>query len=578
MLIVRKLKSLLSGGYQTRSKPRVIVTNTPGDMRPALRSALSDSDLVYVSLKDTYDDFRKIKNWTRIDYLLAPDGYINDWITVNLEVGTTRVLNKVEFRQLCSTREGGLDFVRALSSPMEHSGTSGYHFKEAVGKNPAGTMLLLHVSEEKQHQIMAAFEDYSIYSANDRTQFEKIVADVKGLVFDAIIIPSRPTHGWVEAHYSPKENFYFEVDDLLCSEGSTGLRVADIYCDQLLRMGASLGQSSLGKKKTFVFGLSGWKAYLGGVFDDRTLFIFPKKLRVELYDQVVFPALRNDENIDVFVWGYNLKDSVLAKLREGNNKLFYIEDGFIRSKALGATKAPGFSLTIDEEAPYFDATKASGLEELLAGYDFSNKEKLLKRAAVLQEKIISTGITKYNCSKTNKLAEYTSTSRKKVLVVGQVVDDASILWGCEKKISSTDLVRMAAEENPEAEILYRMHPDVSEGFRQGDEDFDELKKYCVISDSSIALSIILDAADHVYTITSLVGFEALLRGKKVTVVGCPFYSGWGLTDDRQLNLRRTRRLSILELLAGSYILYPKYFDPMAKRSLTAAEAIDCLVE
>ena len=47
----------------------------------------------------------------------------------------------------------------------------------------------------------------------------------------------------------------------------------------------------------------------------------------------------------------------------------------------------------------------------------------------------------------------------------------------------------------------------------------------------------IQAADEVHTITSLSGFEALLRDKKVTCYGAPFYSGWGLTEDKQLVTR-----------------------------------------
>ncbi|WP_299497043.1 hypothetical protein [uncultured Shewanella sp.] len=50
--------------------------------------------------------------------------------------------------------------------------------------------------------------------------------------------------------------------------------------------------------------------------------------------------------------------------------------------------------------------------------------------------------------------------------------------------------------------------------------------------------------DEVYTISSLSGFEALLRGLKVTTMACPFYSGWGLTNDLQPNARRNRKLTI----------------------------------
>ncbi len=55
--------------------------------------------------------------------------------------------------------------------------------------------------------------------------------------------------------------------------------------------------------------------------------------------------------------------------------------------------------------------------------------------------------------------------------------------------------------------------------------------------------------------TSLTGFEALLRGKAVFTYGLPFYAGWGLTQDRHAHPRRHRRLSIDELVAAALIGY-----------------------
>jgi capsular polysaccharide export protein len=60
--------------------------------------------------------------------------------------------------------------------------------------------------------------------------------------------------------------------------------------------------------------------------------------------------------------------------------------------------------------------------------------------------------------------------------------------------------------------------------------------------------------------TSLVGFEALLRGLRVHAYGRPFYSGWGLTTDRHAVERRTRTLTLDELVAGTLIRYPRYMN------------------
>ena len=71
----------------------------------------------------------------------------------------------------------------------------------------------------------------------------------------------------------------------------------------------------------------------------------------------------------------------------------------------------------------------------------------------------------------------------------------------------------------------------------------------------------LRRADGLATLTSLAGFEALLRGKPVWTFGRPFYAGWGLTTDALDCPRRTRRLGLDELVAGALILYPLYVHP-----------------
>ncbi|WP_456478937.1 capsular polysaccharide export protein, LipB/KpsS family, partial [Nautilia sp.] len=71
----------------------------------------------------------------------------------------------------------------------------------------------------------------------------------------------------------------------------------------------------------------------------------------------------------------------------------------------------------------------------------------------------------------------------------------------------------------------------------------------------------LDVCDEVHTITSLSGFEGIIRGKEVYTYGMPFYAGWGLTIDEKKCERRKRKLSVNELVAGAYILYPRYISP-----------------
>lgn len=91
------------------------------------------------------------------------------------------------------------------------------------------------------------------------------------------------------------------------------------------------------------------------------------------------------------------------------------------------------------------------------------------------------------------------------------------------------------------------------------------------------MQVLLDAVDEVHVITSLAGFEALLRGRKVTCYGNPFYAGWGLTQDMAPLVRRTRRLSLDELVAGALILYPTYVSRTTGRFTTPERALEELL-
>lgn len=81
-----------------------------------------------------------------------------------------------------------------------------------------------------------------------------------------------------------------------------------------------------------------------------------------------------------------------------------------------------------------------------------------------------------------------------------------------------------------------------------------------------ATTAALAAVDEVWTMTSALGFEALLRGKRVTCTGQPFYAGWGLTEDRGPPLlRRTASPDLAALVHATLIAYPRYVDPVTGR-------------
>jgi capsular polysaccharide export protein len=251
-----------------------------------------------------------------------------------------------------------------------------------------------------------------------------------------------------------------------------------------------------------------------------------------------------------------------------------IEDGFIRSVGLGADCMPPMSVVLDRTGIYYDPARPSDLETLLAETSFT--PDILSRARDLRRRIVEGGVTKYNLGVSH--AVLPSKTRRVVLVAGQVENDRSVLFGGGGVRAGVDLLRRVRHHEPDAHIVYKPHPDVEAGHRRGVIPDELVLRFADRIVRDVDIDTLLAWVDEVHTLTSLIGFEALLRGKKVTIHGQPFYSGWGLTTDTNPPARRTRRLSLDELVAGALILYPAYIDPVSLLPCGPEVILDRLAE
>jgi capsular polysaccharide export protein len=283
-------------------------------------------------------------------------------------------------------------------------------------------------------------------------------------------------------------------------------------------------------------------------------------------NQVVFvrnaaQAKRKNFNSDskLLVWGLRAKGDMQRLANEHNVPIWRMEDGFLRSIGLGSDLTAPASLVVDTRGIYYDPYEPSDLETILETSVFSKED--LSRAKALRQTIISTCISKYNVEAHRRLRLPEMGDRRVVLVPGQVEDDASIKLGCLDIRTNEGLLREVRKKRPRDFVVFKPHPDVVSGNRKGHLPWNRARKLCdkVVEDISIASC--LEVADEVHTMTSLVGFEALLRGIDVHVYGRPFYCGFGLTQDRYSMERRTRKLSIDELVTGTLIKYPQYINP-----------------
>ena len=310
------------------------------------------------------------------------------------------------------------------------------------------------------------------------------------------------------------------------------------------------------ERKLYFFGFSIWKRRFIIFFFQllkRNNIIFCSSLKGSMRKGL-------DIHAKIYIWGKKSFSEVEKYAKDEGIDILRVEDGFIRSVSLGSDLTKAYSLVVDSRGIYFDPTGESDLEHILNTYDFD--EKILERAKNLQKYLTENKISKYNIYQDKQIKlEDLKEGQTIVVVPGQVEDDASIIYGANG-MTNLELLQKARKNVPDGYIIYKPHPDVLAGNRKGDIEESIAMKYCNTIIKEASLDSVLELSDEVHTMTSLVGFEALIRGKKVYTYGLPFYAAWGVTVDAKTCERRTVSRTLDELVAAAFILYPRYIDPV----------------
>ncbi len=261
------------------------------------------------------------------------------------------------------------------------------------------------------------------------------------------------------------------------------------------------------------------------------------------------------------IWPSRVPLSTMHDAERMHVPICRVEDGFLRSNGLGAGLHPPSSVVIDHAGIYYNACTPSDLEHMLATHPFP--PALVERAQRLRAAINDAGVTKYGIEG-GRMIDLPA-GRRTVLAVGQVDDDMSVRLGGAGVEGNLDFLSRVRRSEPDAWIIYRPHPDVQAGHRRGHLSDAAILSHADAIDTGAPLMAMVQAVDDVHVLSSLTGFEALVRGQSVTVHGMPFYAGWGLTRDlAEPTGRRGRRLTVDQLVAGTLILYPRYIDPVTR--------------
>ena len=284
--------------------------------------------------------------------------------------------------------------------------------------------------------------------------------------------------------------------------------------------------------------------------------------------------VRFGEEARCAVWGLRGSDRFIHGCRERGAPLLRVEDGFLRSVGLGSDLLPAGSLIIDDIGIYYDARSANRLELLIENGAFD--APLLERARNLRQRLVAQAFTKYNLQPAQGDLRALARGRRIALVVEQVPDDAALRFGGGEIMPNLGLLKQVRRSHPEAFVVYKEHPDLVRGNRRGRLPKAQIAAFADLIVSGGDILGLFPATDEIHVISSLAGFEALLRSVPVHVWGRPFYAGWGLTTDLLDFPRRTRRAALDEVVAASLIVYPRYVDPLTLIPCGVEDYLDSL--
>lgn len=276
----------------------------------------------------------------------------------------------------------------------------------------------------------------------------------------------------------------------------------------------------------------------------------------------------------VVIWAAREPDGFADAVAEKGGTVVRMEDGFLRSVGLGSNHVGGYSLVVDELGIYFDSRRPSTLEVMLQ-CDAADAAQLA-RAAALREQLVRLGLTKYNVGVHTSVAIHAPPGRPRLLVPGQVENDASLRHGSPLIHSNLALLEQVRAQHPRSWIIYKPHPDTEAGTRPGRIADAVVLRHADQIVRDVSVTALFPQIDAVHTLTSLVGFEALLRGLPVHCWGQPFYAGWGLTEDHAPISRRSRRLTLDALVACALIRYPLYRHPLTGEPCEVEAVADAL--
>ena len=282
-----------------------------------------------------------------------------------------------------------------------------------------------------------------------------------------------------------------------------------------------------------------------------------------LTSDINFVDYKEEKDI-VILWGVKPsfhKIKIILRAIKEKTAVIVGEDAFLRSQDIAVNGAKGCGFIFDTTGVYYDSRLDNCIDSFLnTDWIISNDEKdlSLKAMSLIKDRKVS----KYNVAKPVDLV-LPGTNKHKVLVIDQRKGDQSITGARANASSFKKMIEDAVQENPNSDIILKTHPDGNSGKLGGYYQKYKVKHKNVykFTENTNPVSL-LEKIDKVYVCSSGMGFEAAILGKEVICYGSPFYSGWGITEDRGYRRKRNKKRTIEEVFYSAYIQNSIYFSPI----------------
>ena len=288
--------------------------------------------------------------------------------------------------------------------------------------------------------------------------------------------------------------------------------------------------------------------------------------------------------------GRNVIDAIIEK----ELPIITTEDSFIynvlpavdKNKLADESDRQHLGLTFNNILHFESQFEPDIVKMLESDWSLTREQRLHSIALIKQ--IIDAEISKYNSQivKFYNIIPRELQGNKLCLVVDQVYGDQSIIGANATPATFKNMLITAANDNPYHAIVVKTHPVSKIGKRTAfftnevikDVENQIKRKIFCITGSVNPISL-LKSVDKVYVVSSGLGLESILLKKKVVTFGCPFYSGFGLTDDRNPKAKkRKRKLTVEELFYKVYLEWTHWMDPISGKKMTIEEVINRIIK